>query len=180
MHRRTRPRYNHRVQPTFTPPIRAVCFDWGGTLMSEAGPGDLPMGAWPEVRAVAGARDALAMLHGHVPLCIATNASVSDPAQIERALARVGLAQFFSHLFCYTELGCRKDEPAFWHAVSQRLELPATSLAMVGDSLEQDVRGPARFGVQSVWFSATAPHADRDVPRVAQLPEFARLVLQAL
>ena len=168
------------MQPTFKPPLRAACFDWGGTLMSEAGPDNLPMGAWPEVRAVAGARDALALLHGHLPLCIATNASVSDPSQIERALARVGLAQFFSHVFCYTELGCRKDDPAFWRAVSERLGVPTTSLAMVGDSLEQDVRAPARFGVQSVWFSKSAPYGDRDVPRVAQLPEFARLVLQAL
>ena len=174
------PRYNALVQPTFTPPLRAACFDWGGTLMSEAGPEQLPMGTWPAVRAIAGARDALALLHGHLPLCIATNASVSDTAQIERALARVGLAQFFSHVFCYTELGCRKDEPAFWRAVSERLGVPATSLAMVGDSLEQDVRGPARAGVQSVWFSATAAVTERDVPRVAQLPEFARLVLQAL
>ncbi|WP_427912706.1 HAD family hydrolase [Ramlibacter sp. MMS24-I3-19] len=168
------------MQPTFTPPIRAVCFDWGGTLMSEAGPADMPMGVWPEVRAMTGARDALAMLHGHVPLCIATNASVSDTSQIERALARVGLGQFFSHVFCYTELGCRKDQPAFWRAVSERLDVPATSIAMVGDSLDQDMRGPARFGVQSVWFSATAALGERDVPRVAQLPEFARLVLQAL
>ncbi|HEY1230797.1 MAG TPA: HAD family hydrolase [Ramlibacter sp.] len=168
------------MQPTFTPPLRAACFDWGGTLMSEAGPADLPMGTWPEVRAVAGARDALALLHGHLPLCIATNASVSDVSQIERALARVGLAQFFSHIFCYTDLGCRKDDPGFWRAVSERLDLPATSIAMVGDSLEQDVLGPARFGVQSVWFSATAAHVERDVPRVAQLPQFARLVLQAL
>ena len=32
------------------PHIRAVCFDWGGTLMSEAGPEDIPMCDWPEVR----------------------------------------------------------------------------------------------------------------------------------
>ena len=139
------------------------------------------MGAWPEVRAVPGAKEALQLLHGHVPLCIATNASVSDAGQVERALARVGLAQFFSHVFCYTELGCRKDDPAFWRAVSARLGVPLAAIAMVGDSLEQDARAPARFGVQSVWFNdAGSPVGSLDVPSVTHLPDFSRLVLQAL
>ena len=54
-------------------PIRAVCFDWGGTLMVDDGPDDLPMYEWPSVTAVPGARECLAALHGRVPLCIATN-----------------------------------------------------------------------------------------------------------
>ena len=94
-----------------------------------------------------------------MPLCIATNASVSNTGLIERALARVGLAEFFSHIFCFSDLGCRKDDPAFWAAVSTRLGVPLTSVAMVGDSLEQDVLAPARFGVQSVWSTRPAPRA---------------------
>ncbi|MGZ5180368.1 MAG: HAD family hydrolase [Ramlibacter sp.] len=168
------------MSPQLRAPIHAACFDWGGTLMSEAGPADLPMGAWPEVRALPGAREALALLHGRLPLCIATNASVSDRSQVERALARVGLGQFFSHVFCFTEIGARKDEPAFWLAVATRLGVPLASVAMVGDSLEQDVLAPARFGVQSVWFNAAGQVAPHPVPTVEQLPAFSRLVLQAL
>lgn len=147
--------------------------------MSEAGPVDLPMGTWPEVRAIRGAREALSLLHGRMPLCIATNASVSTTALIERALGRVGLADFFSHVFCYSDLGCRKDDPAFWDAVSARLGVPLTAIAMVGDSLEQDVLAPARFGVQSAWFDATGAGAPANVPTVTDLRDFARLLLQA-
>jgi FMN phosphatase YigB (HAD superfamily) len=147
--------------------------------MSEAGPAELPMGAWPEVRAIPGTREALSSLHGQLPLCIATNAAVSDTALIERALARVGLAKFFSHIFCFSDLGRRKDDPAFWDAVSARLGLPLTSVAMVGDSLEQDVLAPARFGVQSVWFNPGASAASANVPTITDLREFSRLVLQA-
>jgi FMN phosphatase YigB (HAD superfamily) len=147
--------------------------------MSEAGPDNLPMGAWPEVRAVPGAREALASLHGHVPLCIATNASVSTTDLIERALARVGLAGFFSHIFCFSDLGCRKDDPVFWEAVSARLGVPLTSIAMVGDSLEQDVLAPARFGVQSAWFNPGGSAVPAQVPAITDLREFSRLVLQA-
>jgi len=171
--------YNSPVHPTLRAPIHAACFDWGGTLMSEDGPADLPMGAWPEVRAMAGAHEALALLHGRIPLCIATNAAVSDRSKVERALARVGLARFFSHVFCFTEIGARKDEASFWQAVSTQLRVPLASVAMVGDSLEQDVLGPARFGVQAVWFNATGPVAPEPVRTVEQLPEFSRLVLQA-
>ncbi|GAC1529631.1 MAG: hypothetical protein NVS2B4_08080 [Ramlibacter sp.] len=167
------------MPPTLRAPIAAACFDWGGTLMSEAGPGNLPMGAWPEVQAVAGAREALAALHGRLPLCIATNASVSNTRLIERALGRVGLAGFFSHIFCFSDLGRRKDDPAFWDAVSMRLSVPLASVATVGGSLEQDVLAPARFGVQSVWFDATGTRASATVPRVTDLREFSRLVLQA-
>ena len=88
-------------------PIRLVCFDWGGTLMSEAGPEDTPMGRWPQVHAVPGAATCLAELAGRVPLCVATNASVSGRASIERALDRVGFLGHFADIFCYTELGVR-------------------------------------------------------------------------
>lgn len=167
------------MAPMLRAPIHAACFDWGGTLMSEAGPVELPMGAWPEVRALPGAQEALELLHGRIPLCIATNAAVSDRSQVERALDRVGLGRFFSHVFCFTEIGARKDEPAFWEAVSRRLRLPLTAVAMVGDTLEQDVLGPARLGVQSVWFNATGQRAPHPVPMVDRLPKFARLVLHA-
>ncbi|HUJ09876.1 MAG TPA: hypothetical protein VL171_07600 [Verrucomicrobiae bacterium] len=36
------------------PKLRFVLFDWGDTLMSEAGPVDIPMADWPE-----GARNSL-------------------------------------------------------------------------------------------------------------------------
>ena len=168
------------MTPILRAPITAACFDWGGTLMAEAGPGDLPMGAWPEVRALPGAHEALAMLHGRLPLCIATNASMSDTGQIAQALGRVGLADYISHVFCFTDLGCRKDDPAFWHAVSARLGVPLASVAMVGDSMEQDALAPARFGVQSVWLNATGPGLEAHVPTVTDLREFSRLVLQAV
>ena len=37
--------------------------------------------------------------------------------------------------------------------MTSKLRLPAIELAMVGDSLEQDVVAPRRFGVYSVWFN---------------------------
>jgi len=142
-----------------TPPpsavrLRFVLFDWGDTLMAErGGPEDISMAFWPEVRAIEGAAEALAVLGSRYTLAIATNASVSRRDDIQRALTRVGLAAGFAHIFCYTELGSRKDEPEFWGAVLGRLGASRAEVVMVGDSLEQDVLAPQRFGIRAVWFN---------------------------
>lgn len=166
------------------PPVRAVCFDWGGTLMAEDGPAALPMVDWPTLTVLPGALAALRALHGRVPLAVATNAAVSRRPQIDAALARVGLRGFFDHVFCFTELGCRKSEPGFWQAVQRALGMPApAAIAMVGDSFEQDAAAPRRFGVQGVWFNpagAPPPAGAAAVPQVRTLAAFAAAVLRGL
>jgi len=134
-------------------PVRAVCFDWGGTLMVAEGPDGIPMSQWPEVAAVPGARECLAALHGRLPLCVATNAAQSSRAMIEAALDRVDLLRFIDEVFCFTEIGFKKDRPEFWSAVQRRLAVPVNRIVMVGDSLEQDVAAPGSFGIQTVWFN---------------------------
>lgn len=166
--------------------IRAVCLDWGGTLMSENGPPDRPMGLWPTLEVLPGARECLTRLHGVVPLAIATNATVSRRPQIEQALERVGLLQFFDDIFCFTEIGHRKSEPGFWAVVEDRLGVPRTAIAMVGDSKEQDALAPRQFGLQAYWLNpagATEAHptdvadtAGDGVPEVRDLEQFARIV----
>lgn len=158
---------------------RAVCFDWGGTLMSEDGPQDLAMGLWPRVAVIPGAVECVSALAGRLPLAIATNASVSTRPLIELALSRVGLLEHFSDVFCFTELGFRKSQPEFWQAVVARLGTRAEHIAMIGDSYEQDAALPRRFGVQGVWFNPgrAAPGAHGPVPEVSQLQEFASRVL---
>ncbi len=168
--------------PALRPPIGSVCFDWGGTLMVDDGPEGLPMCDWPRVTAVPGSRECLASLHGHAPLCIATNAGASDRASIERALNRVGLLPFISHVFCQKEIGHRKDSPLFWTAVEQRLQIPLGHIAMIGDSLEHDVAAPLRLGLQAVWFNERGgrPEPPTPVPTVTDLEDFAGLVLSAI
>ena len=44
-------------------PNRAICFDWGGTLMSEAiGAADVPMAQWSNVAATEGIESCLQAL----------------------------------------------------------------------------------------------------------------------
>jgi putative hydrolase of the HAD superfamily len=135
--------------------LRWVLFDWGGTLMSEDGPLDLPMALWPEVRAIDGARETLERVAQMARIGVATNASVSTRGHIETALARAGLRELVSEIFCFTEMGVRKSDPAFWRRVLERLAVEPSSVAMVGDSLAEDVIPPRRAGIFSIWFDPT-------------------------
>jgi FMN phosphatase YigB (HAD superfamily) len=136
------------------PRFKWVLFDWGGTLMSEEGPLDVPMGLWPEVRAIEGAAETLAALSATYRIGLATNASVSRRPLVERALERVSLRQYVSEIFCFAEIGYRKDSAEFWAHVVETLGVSASEIAMVGDTLEPDVLGPRRHGVHAIWFNA--------------------------
>ena len=161
--------------------IRVACFDWGGTLMSEDGPEDTPMGLWPEVRVLPGAVSCLAAIHGKCRIAIATNASVSHRPMIELALRRGNLLGYIDDIFCYTELGYRKDQPEFWQAVQAAMGVPLKQMSMVGDSWEQDVLAPSRFGLRAIWFNEDGKQPSRahsaDIATVTELVNVAPLVL---
>ncbi|MGA2604327.1 MAG: HAD-IA family hydrolase [Verrucomicrobiia bacterium] len=155
--------------------LQFVLFDWGDTLMSEAGPLDIPMADWPEVRTIDGAREVLAQLSKSYRIAVATNAAVSRKRDIVRALERVGLNAFITEIFCYTELGHKKDEPEFWEAVLARLGAHRSELVMIGDSLEQDVLGPMCVGIRAIWFnwkreSCTVPVSIQSVRSLREVP----------
>lgn len=141
-----------KVSPRLIRP-RFVLFDWGDTLMSEDGPTDVTMADWRTVQAIHGAAEVLRRLHLNHTLAVCTNATVSRRPDIERALKRVGLGRYITAIFCHTELGHRKEEPAFWHAVLTRLGAQPAEAVMVGDTLEPDVLAPLRNGIPSVWFN---------------------------
>ncbi len=130
-----------------------ILFDWGDTLMSEAGPLDIPMADWPEVRCIDGAHEVLALLSKSHSLSIATNATVSKRFDVWRALDRVHLRPFIHEVFCFTELGHKKSEPEFWQIILSRLGAQKSELIMIGDSLEQDVLGPTQSGTRAIWFN---------------------------
>ena len=122
-------------------------------MMSEAGPLDISMADWKEVRVIDGARDVLSLLSKSYRVAIATSATVSKRRDVVRALERVGLNTFVDEIFCFTELGRKKSEPESWDAVLTRLGAQKNELVMIGDSLEQDVLGPMRVGIRAIWFN---------------------------
>ena len=160
--------------------FRHVLFDWGGTLMAEDGPDGIPMAQWPEVKAVAGAKATLAVLAPKFRLGLATNAAASGRESIEQALERVSLRPYITDIFCFREIGARKDAPEFWAHVLRTLQAEPHEIAMIGDSLEQDVLPPRRHGIFSVWFNPQDRPANvYEIPIVRSLPEVVPLLTKA-
>ena len=156
--------------------LKWVLFDWGGTLMSEEGPLDIPMAHWPEVRAIDGARETLAALAPNHRIAVATNAAISRRPMIERALERVDLREYVSGIFCFTEVGARKDSADFWSHVLATLKVRVSEIAMVGDTLEQDVIGPGRHGVYAIWFNEGGRQPASGYPTIHRLTELPALL----
>ena len=71
------------------------------------------MGLWTEVRYSAVPRDAVCSC----PTAIdsrSPDATVSRRDMIQRAFERVSLLEYITGIFCFTEIGARKDSPEFW------------------------------------------------------------------
>ncbi|GAB4308561.1 MAG: hypothetical protein Kow0097_09190 [Candidatus Bipolaricaulota bacterium] len=158
-------------------PIRAVLFDWGGTLMREFPEFAGPMAGWPRVEAVPGVEEALRALHGRYALAVATNAALSDERLVRAALARVGLAVYVSMVVTARELGMNKPDPAFFHAVLERIGCGAAEAVMVGDGYGTDIVGAKATGLRAVWFNPAGvpcplvhPVHDAEIRTLPDLP----------
>jgi len=164
-------------------PVEVVFLDWGNTLMVDdrAHPG--PMAAWPEVRAVDGAQDALRRLRPHYRLLVATNGDDSGERDVLAALSRVGLDRLVDGVVSSRDIGARKPDALFYRAALLRagragLPLAPARAVMVGDSWSNDVAGAQAAGLRAVWLNpskarrpdgAAAP--DAEIRTLADLPQ---------
>lgn len=131
-----------------------ILFDWGDTLMRVDPKCKGKMKDWLRVEEIPGARKTLHTLHGHLGLALATGAADSEEADIRAALDRVDLNAFFKQVFCSRDLGLKKDDPAFYTAILERLKLDPDHAVMVGDDFHPDVEVPRQAGLRAVWFNA--------------------------
>jgi undecaprenyl-diphosphatase len=164
-------------------PLEVVFLDWGNTLMVDDGTQPGPMAAWPEVRAVDGAQDALRRLRPHYRLLVATNADDSGERDVLAALSRVGLDGLVDGVVSSRDVGARKPDAIFYRAALLRagragLPLAPARALMVGDSWPNDVAGARVAGLRAVWFNpskarrpegAAAP--DAEIRTLADLPQ---------
>lgn len=134
-----------------------ILFDWGDTLMVDDPAQTAPMSEWHAVRGVPGAEQTLRQLTAaRKVICLATSANVSDEAQVRTALARVGLEQFISRVFCFKNTGLSKGE-AFYRHILTELQLNPARALMVGDSFEKDVLAANAAGMAAIWFNERTP-----------------------
>lgn len=130
-----------------------VLFDWGDTVMRDHPEITTPMIEWETVEIIDGIADVLDSLHASGRrIILATSANISDEGQIRGALARVGVEQYFSRIYCFKTTNLPKGE-AFYRFILNDLGIPASDAVMVGDHLEKDVQVPNSLGIFAVWFN---------------------------
>ena len=130
-----------------------ILFDWGDTIMRDFPQFATPMAGWPRVEAVEGAEEVLRRLHPVARLILATNAALSDEADIRRALDRVNFAAYFHKIYCFKNTGYQKPAPEFYTAILHDLGANPAEALMVGDGLENDVLGANRVGIRAGWLN---------------------------
>lgn len=133
--------------------IRCLVFDWGDTVMETYPEYSGAMVDWPKAAAVAGIPEALNELKDTYRLVIGTNARDSNAGQIRSALDRVGIGQYFSDIFTFSEIKARKPDAAFFKNIQAKLGLDSEELMMIGDSYEVDILGAWQTGWRSAWYN---------------------------
>jgi len=122
----------------------------------------VPMVEWQAVEVVEGIADVLEELHASGRrIVLATSASISDEGQIRGALARGGLAEYFSHIYCFKNTHLPKGEAFYRHILSD-LRIPASESLMVGDGFEKDVQAANAVGIFAVWFNPRSQETHTD------------------
>ena len=146
--------------------IEVYLFDWGDTLMVDFPNASGKMCDWENVKAVAGAKNALNALSQHAKIYVATGAADSTELEIKLAFERVGLSEFISGYFCKANLGLSKGDPDFIPTILAKLNKPAAKVALVGDNFEKDIKPAIATGIQSFWFKENNTKAVSDNVKV--------------
>jgi putative hydrolase of the HAD superfamily len=134
-------------------PKGCILFDWGDTLMRDFKEFNGPMKDWPRLEAIPGAAEMLAVLHADWTLALATNADVSDEADIWAALQRVNLGHLLDKVYCFKKIGFKKPSFEYYQYILDDLKLAPQSILMVGDNYEADVLGANACGFRAIWFN---------------------------
>jgi FMN hydrolase / 5-amino-6-(5-phospho-D-ribitylamino)uracil phosphatase len=132
---------------------KVYLFDWGNTLMVDFPDVTGKMCDWPVVAAVTGAEEALISISKNHKIYIATDANDSTEHDIQLAFERVGLSSYISGYFCKANVGLSKGSPEFYQTIVNMLGLQPGQVAMVGDSIKNDVAPAIQAGLEAIWFN---------------------------
>lgn len=133
--------------------IHTLVFDWGNTLMVDFPHYHGKMKDWPEVKVIEGVKATLAKLSHQFNIVLATNAEDSCKKDIEIALQRGNLDQYFSKIFNFQELKVKKPALEFFYKIQSSLNCHPEEIAMIGDDYITDMIGAKKAGWKAIWFN---------------------------
>ena len=125
-----------------------------------------------------GALETCRELAAHCPLAIATNGIAHVQ---KRRLASSALAPFVSQMAVSEDAGIPKPQAGFFeYALKLCGHTDKSSVLMVGDVLDTDIKGASDFGISTCWYNPGAQPAERSDLRIdfeiRRLEELLRVV----
>jgi putative hydrolase of the HAD superfamily len=95
-------------------------------------------------------------------------------AALPEVLERVGLAPYLTGVVTSASVGARKPEAAIFARALELAGVRAERALYVGDSLEDDIGGARRAGIEAVWLNRAGVSAPPGVPTIRSLTELCR------
>ncbi len=105
-----------------------------------------------------------------VTLGILTN---GDRTQQLQKIDRFGISSFFDAIVCSSDLPYGKPHPGAFAAAAKALGHQRADVLMVGDSIDNDVRGALDAGLRAILLDRDGRYAGDDVTAIATLEELA-------
>ena len=122
-----------------------------------------------DVRALPGAAGLLERLHAKgVPMALVSNGPVDMQ---HAALDALGFARYFRAVLVSgdPDVGARKPAPRIFSLACTGLESLPSETVMVGDTVDGDIEGALRYGMQAVLLGDAADAARLGVPAAADI-----------
>lgn len=155
-------------------PVKAILFDWGGTLMDSMPMYLGPERGWTEVRPVDGAAEQVLRLSKTWKTALASNAGEGEEADIRASLDSVGIGRVFHSIITYRMAGRPKPWPQFWEYALRQLQVRPENAVMVGDDYMADVWGAVDVGMYGIWLNRFTTEI-KEGPRVRTIHSFEQL-----
>jgi len=132
--------------------IRAIFFDLGGTLKES--------GKWIWLP---GAEEVVAELAKKYLVYVGGN----QPVACREFIASSPLATNLTDIFLSEEIGLKKPQQEFYKYFLNKTSLDATEIIYVGDDYENDILGPTKLGIKTIWITSTGGDLELDLPEGA-------------
>jgi 2-haloalkanoic acid dehalogenase type II len=130
--------------------IRAVLFDFGGTLVQPVSDEEIPLDRLALKRYPDSVPVLEALKRAGYALAIVSNTTRSGEAQLTLALRNAGIPALFEAIVTSFDVGREKPDPAMFTGALERLGCAPSEAVMVGDDPVKDIHGASSLGIVTI------------------------------